>query len=504
MLRIFLSRLLSGYLTVVVCIVTLIALSSCVSGKDSSEEALPSAEDISFDELNSTTSTLAVYWNPYPAIRAGARSFTAQLVKNSGLNSGDIYSTNLSATYSTDNLEYPGKAVFTPLKEDAKYLCRVRANYPGGRRSAWAYLQNPEKGGMGVLKVGKGVVDEPVSLIQQTSGKLVLATSSTLSFSFSSTGWKEPDTDAERTYRIALYRDEACTDLEVSWSIFPGCGTGFSADNQQHFLFSGLEPSSTYYFQAIDETESPSASPVLVAETAAFTPVTVPATANAGDIILAEDFGELIWGGSYLNGEAAAGYSSKARGNAPRFEKARGENPIGGQYQYYLVGIGQDMQLFGSLTYAIPSSRLAEWGYMSEDENNTALMCAQAGHIKCGTGAGLAEIVTPALSCLSGSAKVKVDFVAQRLSTGDGQNLIVEVLRDARQGEDFAVTVEDNKRFTALQTSVSSTSKAVPVSIEINDVRPGDRIAIGGDPFKKTGYTRFFIDEIVITLISYN
>ena len=319
----------------------------------------------------------------------------------------------------------------------------------------------------------------------------------------SSTGYLESDTDADRTYDIGLYRDEACTDLVVSWSIFPTCGTAFTASDKPCFLFSGLEPSTKYYFRATDVTETPSASNVVAAQTTAFVPVTVPASAAAGDIILAEDFGELIWGGSILNNERAAGYSSKVRNNAPNFEKAAGENPVGGQYQFYLVGIGQDMQMFGTLYSALPSSRLADWGYISEG-NNTAMMCAQAGHVKCGTGAGVAEIVTPELNCLSGSAKLSVSFLAQRLSEGDGKNLIVEVLRGSVRDIKYAVTVPDSGRIPALQTVVNSTMQAVPFSVDIPDVRPGDRIAIGGDLSRKTGYTRFFIDEIVLTLLSYN
>lgn len=465
-------------------------------GPDSS---LPGASDICYDDLNSSSSVLAVYWNPYPAMRAGAKSFTAQLVKSTRDNAGDNYS-QLAVTYAVDGLEYPGRAVFRDLRSGSKYHVRVRANYPGGKQSEWGFLQDEQRGGNGVIKVGSGLVDEPVSLIRATEARLVLATSSTLSFSFSSTGYKEPDTDAERTYEIALYKDAECTDLVVSWSIFPGCGTEFSASNKPCFLFSGLEPSTNYYFKAVDKTEGDNESPVIEARTKDFQNVTVPASAVPGDVILAEDFSELIWGGSILCNERAAGYSSKVRNNAPTFEKAAGVNPIGGPVQYYLVGIGQDMQLFGTLYSALPSSRLAEWGYISEG-NATALMCAQAGHVKCGTGAGVAEIVTPELNCLSGSSKINVSFVAQRVGEKDGQNLIVEVIRGGSWDDKYAVTVAESGRIPALQTTVNSFVFTSPFSVDIEDVRPGDRIAIGGDLSRKTGYTRFLIDEIVIKLV---
>ena len=486
-------------------IVSALMLLATVSGCDRSEDvwidpSLPGADDICYDDLNSSSTVLAFYWNPYPAIKAGAKSFTAQLVKSEKDYAGDNYS-SLSTTYEVEGLEYPGRARFSGLRSGSKYLLRVRANYPEGKRSEWIFLKDGEKNG--VLKVGTGLIDEPVSRLKDAEATFVCATSSTLSFSFSSTGYLEPDTDAERSYDIALYKDEDCKDLVVSWSIFPTCGTAFSASDKPCFLFTGLEPSTTYYFKATDVTGTPSESNVVAATTKDFTPVTIPASAKAGDTILAEDFSELIWGGSILNSERAAGYSSKVRNNAPNFEKATGENPVGGQYQFYLVGIGQDMQLFGTLYSAIPSSRLADWGYISE-ENNTAMMCAQAGHVKCGTGAGVAEIVTPELNCLSGSAKVSVSFLAQRVSAGDGQNIIVEVLRGSSRDIKYAVTVPSGGRIPALQTQVGSNTSTIPLSVEIADVRPGDRIAIGGDLSRKTGYTRFLVDDIVIKLLSYN
>ena len=489
---------------IIVCALLMMCTFPCCKQADRpwTDDSLPGADDICYDDINSGSSVLAVYWNPYPAMKAGAKSFTAQLVKNEKEYGGDIYS-SLSTTYSVEGLDYPGRAVFSGLRSGAKYHVRIRANYEGGRHSPWGFLQDNERSRTGVVKVGTGLVADPVSLLKDTEARLVLATSSTLSFSFSSTGFIEADTDAERKYDIALYRDEACTDLVVSWSIFPGCGTAYSASEKPCFLFTGLEPSTKYWFKAVDVTETPSPSNVVEGVTTPFTNVTVPASAQAGDILLAEDFSELIWGGSVLCNERAAGYSSKVRNNAPVFEKASGENPVGGQYQFYLVGIGQDMQLFGTLYSAIPASRLADWAYISED-NNTAMMCAQAGHVKCGTGAGLAEIVTPELNCLTGSAKVRVSFVAQRLSEKDGSDLIVEVLRGSSRDVKYAITVPATGRIPALQTKVAGSTYTSPFSVDIADVRPGDRIAIGGDLSKKTGYARFFIDEIVIRLISYN
>lgn len=467
------------------------------------DEALPGALDICYDDIVSSSTTLAVYWNGGPAIKAGAKSFTVQLVKKDRDFAGDNYNVTLSTTYAVAGLEYPGQAVFSGLKSGTKYHVRIRANYPEGRTSVWCYMQNEELGCTGVVKVGEGLVDEPVSRIAETGVLPVCATSSTLSFSFSSTKYLEYDTDAERTYLIELFKDAGCSDLVVSWIIDQSCGTGFSISNHPCFMFTGLEPDTEYWFRATDKTEDESPSPVIKARTTPFTPVTIPSSAAPGDVILAEDFSELVWGGSRLNNENAAGYSSGARGNAPSFEKAAGVNPLGGPYQFYLVGIGQDMQLFGSLSHAIPNSRLADWAYISEG-NNTACMCAQAGHVKCGTGAGAASIVTPELSCLTGPARVRVSFKAQCMSETDNSAMCVEVIRNSSRDAGYGITVDGGNRIKAVQFRADSYTTATGYSFDIDSVKPGDRIAIGGDVSKKSSLAmRSFVDDIVITLVSY-
>lgn len=481
----------------------LLPLAACQKTAEYGQNAsLPTAVDICYDDIISGPSTVAVYWNGKPAIRAGAESFTVQLVKSDKDYAGDNYNTSLSTTYTVRGLEYPGQAVFAGLKGGTKYYVRVRANYPEGKMSLWQYLFDESLEKTGVVKVGQGLVDEPVSRLATPSAVIAMATSSTLSFRFSSTQFMEYDTDIDRNYNIGLYRDEACSDLVVSWNINKACGTAFSISNPPSFIFTGLEPDTQYWFRAVDKTEGADYSNIVAASTTPFTNSTLAASANPGDVILAEDFGELIWGGSWLNSENAAGYSSGARGYAPVLEPALGENPLGGPYQYYLVGVGQDMQLFGSLSNAIPNTRLASWGYISKN-NNTACMCAQAGHVKCGTGAGEASIVTPELTCLSGTARINVSFKAQCMSDTDNPAMCVKILRNSTMDENHAVSTDPSDAIIGAQFAASDI-KADAYSFDIGGVQPGDRIAIGGDSTKANSYAmRSFIDEIVITLVNY-
>ena len=81
--------------------------------------------------------------------------------------------------------------------------------------------------------------------------KLHAASGSTLTFEWSYTDDKA--TDAARSYNVELFRDEACTDLYVSWladgklSSGKGIFTALAGYPVLRYTFSGLDPETTYY-----------------------------------------------------------------------------------------------------------------------------------------------------------------------------------------------------------------------------------------------------------------
>jgi hypothetical protein len=85
-------------------------------------------------------------------------------------------------------------------------------------------------------------------------------------------------------------------------------------------LFSGLDQGKKYYFKVTDNNTELT-SDAVEGETEAFNVVQISSSkANVGDVILAEDFSELIWGGDYVLD--APGYSSSKRGSLDSFLKA--------------------------------------------------------------------------------------------------------------------------------------------------------------------------------------
>ena len=128
----------------------------------------------------------------------GATSYTVQLVD------GDMNPVSEALCMTTADIDYHE---FTDLPTDRIYYGRVRANYPYSATSDWVYVTEHDKPAM--LMASVGILDLDPQL------KLHAASGSTLTFEWSYTDDKA--TDAARSYNVELFRDEACTDLYVSW-----------------------------------------------------------------------------------------------------------------------------------------------------------------------------------------------------------------------------------------------------------------------------------------------
>ena len=134
-----------------------VVLSSCKDddptvGIDSS---MPAPAEVSYDEMNSSSSSIGVYWDANAALKSGATSFTVQILKKKDVG-GDAYDNTVSHTLQSSDAPYDASQ-FTGLTEGSKYFVRVRANYPRSVYSEWAYILSsynvPAK-----VKVGTGVM----------------------------------------------------------------------------------------------------------------------------------------------------------------------------------------------------------------------------------------------------------------------------------------------------------------------------------------------------------
>jgi hypothetical protein len=474
---------------------------------------LPGTEGLAYDETNSGPKVIALQWNADDAIKAGAKSFTIQLTQ-SLKNGGDIYgSTSKTFSISTDPSKINNAISFSGLTTDDRYYARGRANYENGKMSDWIYVSKPDSVGVpAVIKVGSGIYDGPISDISQPEIKLLRATSSTLSFQFTSTKFTSLATDIARTYNAKLYKDEACTNLLVSWSLNVSQTAWTVAYGGPRFIFSGLTPNTKYYIKIVDETDTESklTSDVLSASTTDYTVKTVPSTANAGDIILSEDFSEFVWGGALTNDENAAGYTADKRGTSTALTPATGENPIGDAvFGYSICKVGQNMGLFNTLGPAIPSTRLKDWGYHNEIKtagnaaSGIGALCAMPGCLQIGASSLNAQIVTPELNCLSGVATLSVSYDVQAESTDPNRHFYVDIITKSTD-DSYCVTYNDVDCINVSDSVYTNNTTMTTKTIDIPNVPVGARLAFGGKRVPGTsGQQRFFFDNLIVKVKSY-
>ena len=477
-------------------------------GDAGKNEDLPGVVGMCYDDGSSTSTALAVYWDPRPAMRRGAASFTIQLVRRLGESAGNVYDAEFSRTFATSDSDTPGAVIFEGLETESRYYVRGRANYPGGRFSDWTYLYGEYSKDPAVVMVGTGIFDGPVTDATGAYSKLIRATESTLSFAFSSTEWEHISTDLKQSYNIELFRDEACTDLFVSWIIDPVATAGvFSMNFPPRFIFSGLESDIDYWFRVTDESDSENimvSEPLKAHTEPSRVVVSGSGTVAAGEVALFEDFSELVYYGSILDGENAAGFNTASRGNLAGIYPATGVNPTTVNKQF-VTGCGNEGRLFDTMQNPLKTTRLDTWGWCNENGVIGAL-CHRCAVLKLGNASYTASIVSPELSNLSGTATVEVSFKAQLVDPDNDQpHLLVEALDNATYNSTSREVTRDPAHTVSKPVEVEKKMEMKTYSVTLENVGPGTRIAIGGDPSLKAGkYIRVFVDDIQVKVVSYN
>ena len=338
-------------------------------------------------------------------------------------------------------------------------------------------------------------------------------TSSTLNFYWDLASYADREEAKAMPWRAALYRDSDCSDLVVSFDIpanaKDGDGTAIFGSGEPRFIFSGLDPATQYWFRATSLTTFLSTR-VLSTSTTSFLPKPVPSSSvSAGDVILAEDFGELRWFGDRVN-VGSAGYIPIANykaGGTPAtagFPAVSGVNPSPLTFQ----GIDDEARMFRELRNCLGETRLDGWSEIHE--NHEPVVCARPGYVKMGAAKHTGSLVTPKLSCIpSGkTATVRVSFKAAHANYAEKSYIKVQAVQGT-VGADGTIT----RSFTPVSYGASYTCEATnnngwdSFSCELSGLTSEDRIAIGGNR-AAAGTTagnaqlRFMLDEIVITLVS--
>lgn len=194
--------------------------------------------------------------------------------------------------------------------------------------------------------------------------------------------WNKPNTDS---FTIAVYSDSECTELVKSYEI--PCNEDKTAnacwyDKAPKFCVSGLAAGTTYYIQVEDSTDGDVSEPAEVT-TLPFTNVQVSdSPATIGDVILAEDFSELMWHAEMI-GEAAGWTGTSSEGKKDfsmedhtKWQRAKTESE----------------RNLSEYKDAVTASRLAHWAQGANIQN-----AIHPGYIKLVASSKITHLVTPSL-----------------------------------------------------------------------------------------------------------
>jgi len=338
------------------------------------------------------------------------------------------------------------------------------------------------------IEVAEIVIDKEYPI----TASFVRASSSTLTFT-----WTEKvsvDDDISKPYTVYLYKNEDCTELEVSFSI--SAGNGCWNSRQPCYVFTGLAPGTQYWFKVVDTTSGDSKeSAVISATTEEFNIVMVSSEpASEGDIILAEDFGQMCWGADEIS--QAAGYdvggnssSSYMSRSAASFEKTTGKYA--------------QRQLTEQKT-AIKESglRIAKWaqGYYNR-------LYVGPGYIFLSTYTYGVHLITPALNNIPEGvlAKLKITFHAAGYVSGGKAVMAVQHGTSFNEISSGTQTNKDKVNLTSNVQSITFTGGITNLEefeVTLEGVVKGDRIAFGPEAEKKeTNSNMMLISDMTIQIL---
>ena len=374
----------------------------------------------------------------------------------------------------------------------------------GNSATSWFYEPFELTAGKAVVLGG---VRKPLAEKESFTAELTEATSSTLTFTWAPSG--DAAVDAATSYTFGLYKDEACTDLLVQFST--DASSSVWNKRSPKFIFTGLEQGKTYWFKALvddyaADDEFIKASNVVAGTTSTFDIVTEASGANVGDVLIAEDFSELLWFGDMAG--QAAGYV-----NQPGYKDggtvasnpgpALGEGNTDAKVTFMLYG--QEARLFSNLGAAVKDSRLDSWGQINEGSSN--LVCARPGYVKLGAASYVGFIVTPELSSLAEGKyyDLKVTYKAARYESDPCLGLVKVVTGSNAENHD--VDVQE----TVWNTPVEMSTEAGwhEYSAVVRSVKKGDRIAVGMDRAGSgtnagSKQLRALVDDIKVEVVKIN
>ena len=316
--------------------------------------------------------------------------------------------------------------------------------------------------------------------------------------------------DLTKKYKVALYKDAACQNLQVSVDNIDASAL-YSTMVPPRFVFTGLEPETTYYAKVFNTTDGTSNAEAIQITTKAniVNPASVVGSnAAVGDVILFENFAGLVYAGEMSS--RAAGISRTDRNKLTSFDGAdvKGEI-VSSDTGYYMVGASTEIGLFNTLQGLLDEMGLDKWGWIGGKSGaNGGSVCARPGYVKIGTTDNRSFICTPPLKAIPDGklATLRVVFKAApygspsaELANEAEKVMSVKALTSASIDSSFAMSyrgVVDEHLFTLDGTLISDWKE---YTVILEGVPSGSSVALGGG-LEATTTNRMLLDDVVITI----
>lgn len=320
--------------------------------------------------------------------------------------------------------------------------------------------------------------------------KLVFANDTQIGVRWSVTDFATPATDVTKEYTFGIYTDETCTS-----AVYTPWTAKLSSINSQSpgYVFSGLSAATTYFVKIVNNTDSTESIEKYTTSTADPSFV-LATTANAGDVILKENFNVMKWAGEDFV-RSLAGYKTDWK----KFGDPDGSG-------YTLVYSGVSSVLANAVEKGKGGNAGAVWFEASSLKDWLFYGNIPPSNCGCIRFDKTGFLVSPKLECLTGAATVKVTVTVAGNSSNDDKTVNIAVFEsDPTVGTGAKYNTIDSSVSSPLNTesitSIKSFKKGYATYSKEIAIGAGQRVGIGG----ATGdINKYWLDEVKVELVSYD
>lgn len=337
-----------------------------------------------------------------------------------------------------------------------------------------------------------------IDKVYPIQASLYYTSSSTLTFT-----WTEgisADDDISKSYTITLYGNAAGTDVVLSYDIDAEhpCWNG----NQPRYCFSGLDAGTDYWFKVTDTSEGAVdvVSDLIPARTDDFTIVEPSGDeAEAGDVILAEDFSELYWYADEIS--RGAGYSPGTSVSLSTYQDRTVASFVGWRGKFPTDGTTDGM--LTKYSTAKKKGRISKWA-----QGHTARLYIGPGYVYLGTPSYTTHVITPKLGRIPAGMSAKIQVTVHASGVKSGQKARIAVQDSGISFSEVGSGTETNKNKLQLDdnyqefTFTGGFTVLGEFTVTLDGVKQNDRLAFGpGWTNQASTDNQMILSDMTVTIL---